>query len=71
MINKKNLTLEISKPELGNDEGTIQFDGQTYQISINPSMRSVLPNGAVVRGTIAVDDSASGLNVPESTEARS
>lgn len=71
LTNVKNKTPEITKPELSYDEGKIEFDGQTYQFSVNSAFKPVLPNGAAVRENIKVDNSASTRVVPDATEARS
>lgn len=71
LINTKNKTLEIHNPELGYEEGKVEFDGNTYQFGVNAADKKVLPDGVATRENLAVDNTASGIDVTDTNEARS
>lgn len=65
LVTVKNKGPEIDNPEIGYDEGKVDFDGQTYQFHLNSSDKKVVPDGAAVRENVKVDNTASTATYPD------
>jgi hypothetical protein len=71
LIDITNKGTEQVNPEVGYDAHQVQFDGQTYQFSVNPNDKRVLPNGVAVRENLKVDDTTSTIKTPDTNAQRS
>ena len=65
LVTVKNPGHEVHHPEIGYDEGKVDFDGQTYQFHLNPSDKRVVPDGTAVRESVKLDNTASTATYPD------